>query len=395
MDGKLGMEAYLRDGKLFDYSDGRFSNSGDELPFDEDDEYLLLDGDAWQVNEGHNRLGLSLVRYWGHQHETVSRIFVNFRVNTTQTDTTSELPVEETPAETSGEESETENEKTDSDKKQDEAPNVHAEVRSFVIRINGKLRHVRVNATLDLTSGDEVELVRAIYKSERDSLGAEGVLAVEGYLREDGDYDYEDGRFGETNSEKSPFHKKRKAISFDKGDAWTIDRSHDRLAVALIHYYGDSHTQMDTAFIHITVDRAEILFRQKQVRTAHSMRAALEAGEQAVITADVANKGQGQLTADAQVTVFERDTDVAVWEGTMEVDLEPQSHAVGEFLDANGQRWVPQAGGHFRVRFHLDPHEQIEDANRDNNLTTKHVMVHTLSWRDVDVTLADISWSWR
>lgn len=97
-----------------------------------------------------------------------------------------------------------------------------------------------------LKAGDSLSIVGFKYLSGEGE--ANGQVAAEAYIRKEGAFDYEDGRFT-TGTPTSPGEHLGGAFNGN----WTAQLGWDRLVIALVHYYGDDNEVDDRFFLNLVV----------------------------------------------------------------------------------------------------------------------------------------------
>lgn len=101
--------------------------------------------------------------------------------------------------------------------------------------------------SISLKPGDSLAIVGFKYLSGEGE--ANGQVAAEAYIRKEGSFDYEDGRFTTGTPTTEGEHL---GGAFNGG--WAVQSGWDRLVIALVHYYGDNYEVDDRFFLNLVME---------------------------------------------------------------------------------------------------------------------------------------------
>jgi hypothetical protein len=222
---------------------------------------------------------------------------------------------------------------------------------------------------------------------------AEGVLAIEGYLRKPsnmdllGGFDYEDGRFGgglafEALSEL-PFHP-------GLGGEWILARSWNRLSMPLVHYFGDEWETIDRFFINLQYDLPD--FSADFTNTENHGQLTAKVGQEVRFKGTIANKGQGTASTYIEVDVYhESDPLTPVWVGTLSGTVKGGGRFEGRIAnhnpnDAFDVYWRPSKVGKYTIKVYADPEHLWKESDEDNNVLARTFTVWATDDHDGDGT---------
>jgi len=126
------------------------------------------------------------------------------------------------------------------------SPNVI--VQSVSYSLNGGPPQTARNEALVVHPGDTLSIVDLRYCSDAAGSSWDKVQG-EAYLRKNGAFAYDDGRF--TTGAPIQAGEHQPIGAFD--DSWTIQSGWDRLVIALVHYYQGGNEVDDRFFINLVV----------------------------------------------------------------------------------------------------------------------------------------------